>query len=55
VDPQSPYSPDLDALTTRAAARMWNVYPGYTEERFPHAELIPSVRGNLVLGGGGGG
>ena len=49
VLPQSPYSPDLAALTTRAAARMWNVYPGYTEERFPHAELIPSVRGNLVL------
>jgi DNA-binding PucR family transcriptional regulator len=49
VLPQSPYSPDLDALTTRAAARMWNVYPGYSEEQFPHAELIPSVRGNLVL------
>jgi sugar diacid utilization regulator len=49
VLPQSPYSPDLEALTTRAAARMWNVYPGYNEERFPHAELIPSVRGNLAL------
>ena len=47
--PQLPYSPDLDVLTGRAAARMWNVYPGYTEERFPHAELIPSVRGNLAL------
>jgi hypothetical protein len=49
VVPQSPYSPDLDALTARAAARMWHVYPGYTEERFPHTELLPSVRGNFVL------
>ncbi|MEV0109425.1 helix-turn-helix domain-containing protein [Nocardia sp. NPDC050799] len=47
--PQSPYSPDLDVLTTRAATRMWHVYPGYVEERFSYAELIPSVRENLEL------
>lgn len=49
VVPQPTYSPDIDDLTARAAARMWHVYPGYSEERFPHAELVPSVHGNYVL------
>jgi sugar diacid utilization regulator len=48
---QSPpvYAPDLDVLTRRAAGLMWNIYPGYSEDRFDYEELMPSVRANLVL------
>ncbi|MFB9378182.1 PucR family transcriptional regulator [Kineococcus gynurae] len=49
MTPQPGYGPDLDALTVRAADRMWHVYPGYSEDRFPHAELLPSVRANVAL------
>lgn len=43
------YAPNLDELTRRAAGLMWNVYPGYSAERFPREELLPSVRSNLDL------
>ncbi|MGV9798432.1 PucR family transcriptional regulator [Mycobacterium sp. NPDC003449] len=43
------YAPDLDVLTQRAAELMWNVYPGYSPDRFGLDELIPSVRENLEL------
>lgn len=50
VSQSSPeYAPDLAALTRRAAELMWNVYPGYSEDRFGHEELMPSVRANLDL------
>ena len=43
------YAPDLDVLTQRAAGLMWNVYPGYSQDRFSLDDLMPSVRANLVL------
>lgn len=43
------YDPDLDVLTQRAADLMWNVYAGYSADKFGLDELIPSVRGNLAL------
>ncbi|MDF2823178.1 MAG: hypothetical protein K0R68_586 [Mycobacterium sp.] len=47
--PLPEYAPDLEALTQRAAELMWNVYPGYSQDRFEHDELMPSVRANLEL------
>lgn len=49
TQPIADYAPDLDVLTERAAELMWNTYPGYSEDRFGHDELIPSVRANLEL------
>jgi sugar diacid utilization regulator len=43
------YAPDLVELTQRAAELMWHIYPGYSEDRFGHDELMPSVRANLDL------
>jgi sugar diacid utilization regulator len=43
------YAPDLDVLTQRAAELMWNVYPGYSADRFGLDELLPSVHGNVAL------
>lgn len=43
------YAPDVEELTVRAAGLMWNIYPGYSEDRFGFDELKPSVRVNLEL------
>ncbi|MDV3123466.1 helix-turn-helix domain-containing protein [Mycobacterium sp. 21AC1] len=47
--PVAHYAPDLDALAKRAATLMWNIYPGYSQDRFDLSELLPSVRANLEL------
>ncbi|MDP9884220.1 DNA-binding PucR family transcriptional regulator [Sinomonas atrocyanea] len=44
-----PYAPDVDALTDRAVALMWAVYPGYSPDRLEKSELVPSVRSNIEL------
>jgi hypothetical protein len=43
------YAPDVDELVARAVGLMWNVFPGYSADRFPRTELDPFVRAHIEL------